>query len=63
MSSRPAASVSIRVRKAATSAGDVKSQRIGTPRPPAASISSAVSSMVSTRFIGEEEARVVRPVA
>src|SRR5947208_3468950 len=63
MSSLPPVSDSSRSRSASTEATLVKSQRTGTPRPPAASTSSAVSSIVSGRFIGDADSRVVRPAA
>jgi hypothetical protein len=55
---------SLRMRRinAATSSGSEWSQRTATPLPPAAVTSSAVSSIVSGRFIGERPDLVERPL-
>jgi hypothetical protein len=47
---------------AATSSASAWSQRTATPSPPAAVTSSAVSSIVSGRSIGERAVRVERPL-
>ena len=61
MSSRPW-SLRIRSTSARTSSASAWSQRTAMPSPPAAVTSSAVSSIVSGRSIGERPARVERPL-